>query len=220
MAGQAVSIAGLSHGYGSRTLFAVESLSLGEGESLAITGPSGCGKTTLLHLIAGLMAPRTGAIAVLNQEMSVLGEAARDRFRGQNIGILFQRHHLIPAITLAQNLALAMTLAGNTVDAARIDDLLRSLDLGARAHDKPATLSGGETLRACLARALVNRPRLLLADEPTSSLDDTNAVAAISLLQREASASGAALIVATHDARVRAAFPRHYEMAAQAGGRP
>lgn len=215
----AVDIASLSHGFGAQPLFSIEALKIAPGERLAVIGPSGCGKTTLLGLIAGLMKPRAGSIRVLGEDMAAMDEAARDRFRGAHIGILFQRHHLIAALTLQQNLALAMSLAGRPADTARIAALLAALDLASLAQQKPATLSGGEMLRACLARALVNRPRILLADEPTSSLDDARALAVIALLQREAAANGASLIVATHDARVRAQFDRVLDLG-QSGVRP
>lgn len=217
MAAPAIDIASLSHGFGARPLFAIDTLTIGAGEHLAVIGPSGCGKTTLLGLIAGLMKPRAGQVRVLGEDMTAMGEAARDRFRGAHIGILFQRHHLIPALTLQQNLALAQSLAGRPADSARMNALLVALELAPLANQKPATLSGGEMLRACLARALVNKPRILLADEPTSSLDDARARAVIALLQREAAANGATLIVATHDARVRAHFGRVLDLGADGG---
>lgn len=219
MRAPAVDIASLSHGFGAKPLFVIDELRIAQGERLAVIGPSGCGKTTLLGLIAGLMKPRAGRVCVHGEDMADMDEAARDQFRGAHIGILFQRHHLIAALTLQQNLALAMSLAGRPADPARIGALLAALDLAPLAHQKPATLSGGEMLRACLARALVNRPQLLLADEPTSSLDDARAQAVIALLQREATANDATLIVATHDARVRESFDRVLDLGAR-GGQP
>jgi putative ABC transport system ATP-binding protein len=179
-----------------------------------LLGPSGSGKSTLLHLIAGLQRPSRGVVRIDGAPISRWSEAARDRFRGRRIGIVFQRLHLVPALNLQQNLLLAQTCAGLPRDPQRVAELLAALDLAPLARARPHQLSGGQQQRAALARALVNRPALLLADEPTASLDDASAAAVLDLLTGEAARAGAALLVATHDARAKARFSERWELTA------
>lgn len=182
------------------------------GAQALLLGPSGSGKSTLLNLIAGLQRPTRGALRIEGAPISQWGEAQRDRFRGQRIGIVFQRLHLIPALTLLQNLLLAQTCAGGAPDRERARDLLAALGLDRLAQARPHQLSGGQQQRAALARALINRPALVLADEPTASLDDASATAVLDLLCSEAARAGAALLVATHDARAKARFTERWEL--------
>lgn len=179
-----------------------------------LLGPSGSGKSTLLHLIAGLQRPSRGVVRIDGAPISRWSEAARDRFRGRRIGIVFQRLHLVPALNLQQNLLLAQTCAGLPRDPQRVAQLLAALDLAPLARARPHQLSGGQQQRAALARALVNRPALLLADEPTASLDDASAAVVLDLLTGEAARAGAALLVATHDARAKARFSERWELTA------
>ena len=178
------------------------------GERWLLAGPSGSGKTTAIHLLAGVLKPSEGRVTVCGQDLAALGEAALDRFRGRHVGIVFQRLHLIGALDVRRNLALAQSLAGLPVDDARIDEVLERLALAGKAAARPAALSGGEAQRAAIARAVLNRPALLLADEPTASLDDANAARVLDLLFAEAQACGATLVVASHDARAAARFER------------
>lgn len=187
---------------------------LAAGAQALLLGPSGSGKSTLLHLAAGLQRPSRGELRVDGAPISRWGESARDRFRGRRIGIVFQRLHLIPALNLQQNLLLAQTCAGLPADRGRITELLAALGLESLATARPHQLSGGQQQRAALARALVNRPALLLADEPTASLDDDSAAAVLDLLIGEAARAGAALLVATHDERAKARFSERWELAA------
>jgi ABC-type lipoprotein export system ATPase subunit len=187
---------------------------LAAGEQALLLGPSGSGKSTLLHLIAGLQRPSRGELRIDGAPISRWSEARRDRFRGQRIGIVFQRLHLLPSLSLQQNLLLAQTCAGLPREPARVDALLAALGMATLASARPHQLSGGQQQRAALARALVNRPRLLLADEPTASLDDASAAAVLDLLTAEAACAGAALLVATHDARAKARFDRRWELCA------
>lgn len=187
---------------------------LAAGAQALLLGPSGSGKSTLLHLIAGLQRPTRGELRVDGAPISLWSESARDRFRGQRIGIVFQRLHLIPSLNLQQNLLMAQTCAGLPTNRGRISELLEALGLAALAAARPHQLSGGQQQRAALARALVNRPALLLADEPTASLDDDSAAAVLDLLIDEAARAGAALLVATHDARAKARFSERWELAA------
>ncbi len=172
------------------------------GEQWHIRGPSGCGKTTLLHLIAGLLTPQRGKVAVLGTDWGTLSGGKRDRMRGRHIGIVFQRHHLLPALTVKENLLLARSLAGLPRDSARVHQVLERLDLQHRAGARPETLSGGEAQRASLARAVINGPQLLLADEPTTALDDTRCGQVVALLRELAREHGATLLVASHDRRL------------------
>jgi ABC-type lipoprotein export system ATPase subunit len=187
---------------------------LAAGAQAVIHGPSGCGKSTLLHLVAGLQVPTGGAVWLEGQPISRWQEARRDRFRGRRIGLVFQRLHLLDALNVTDNLRLAQQCAGLPVDAARIRELLSHLDLAALADARPHALSGGQQQRVAVARALINRPALVLADEPTASLDDAQAAAVLDLLQHESAQQGSALLVATHDVRARARFTDHWALPA------
>jgi putative ABC transport system ATP-binding protein len=214
MTAPALQIEDLEHAYAGRVVLRLPGLALGAGESCAVLGPSGCGKTTLLHCIAGLLQPLRGRIVVAGQRLDALRDAARDRFRGRHLGIVFQGLHLLPALGVLDNLLLAQRLARVPVDAAAARSLLDRLDVGALASARPSMLSRGQAQRVAIARALVHRPRLMLADEPTSSLDDDNAQRAIALLREQAQAVGAALLVVTHDRRVRGALDRELRLEA------
>ncbi|MEX2240224.1 MAG: ATP-binding cassette domain-containing protein, partial [Burkholderiales bacterium] len=155
------------------------------------------GKSTLLHLIAGLLKPSEGTV-----------EAARP------VGIVPQKLHLIASLTVAENLLLAQYLAGARQEPARAAQVLASVGLAERAAARPRELSHGEAQRAAVARAVMNRPRLLLADEPTSNLDDAHCAAALDLLETQAAECGATLVVATHDARARPRFEKRLELGA------
>jgi putative ABC transport system ATP-binding protein len=182
------------------------------GERWLLSGPSGSGKTTAIHLLAGVLSPSEGRIVVCGQDLAALSGAALDRFRGRHVGIVFQRLHLIGALDVRRNLALARSLAGLPADEARIEEVLERLALSAKARSRPETLSGGEAQRLAIARAVLNRPALLLADEPTASLDDANAARVLDLLFAEAQSCGATLVVASHDARAAARFERRREL--------
>jgi len=177
-------------------------ISLREGERALILGPSGSGKTTLLSVLAGLLPPDQGRVFFDRQDFYALPGRARDHLRGANFGFVFQTLHLLPSLTLRQNIVLAADMAGIPADEARLRHLLDTLGLTHKAHRKPAALSQGEQQRGAIARAVLNRPKIILADEPTSALDDANAEAVMSLLTRQAEETGAALVVATHDSRI------------------
>jgi putative ABC transport system ATP-binding protein len=198
--------------YGGRTVVAVRSWAAATGQHSLILGPSGSGKSTLLHLIAGLLRPSRGRVVVAGQDLGALAPAELDAFRGRSIGIVLQRLHLIPALTVRDNLRLARTLAHLPPDAAQIDALIADLGLAALAGARPSRLSQGEAQRVAIARAVVNRPMLILADEPTSALDDANCTAVLALLRAQAEASGATLVVATHDARLKPHFGHRLEL--------
>ena len=176
------------------------------GESWLLLGNSGSGKTTLLHLLGGLRTPQKGDVFVDNTSLKSLNGSNLDRFRGQNIGIIFQQSHFVRALTVGENLALAQQLAGESVDQTRIQSLLDRLNIGHKLNAKTTSLSQGEQQRAAIARALVNRPAVILADEPTSALDDKNTQEVIQLLEEAAAEVNATLLVVTHDARLKARF--------------
>ena len=206
---------GLARAYGLRTVVAIPAWTVAAGEHSLILGPSGSGKSTLLHLIAGLLHPSHGRVLVAGQDLAKLTTAELDAFRGRMIGIVLQRLHLIPALTVRDNLRLARTLARLPPDPARIDSLLAKLGLAALAGVRPSRLSEGEAQRVAIARAVVNHPALILADEPTSALDDVNCQTVLALLRAQAEASGATLVIATHDARLKAHFGHRLELPAR-----
>lgn len=210
--GNVIDIDGLTFSYGARAVVDLAQFQLAAGESMAVIGSSGCGKTTLLHLLAGLLKPSAGQIRILGSDITQMAGAELDRFRGQNIGMVFQRLFLMPALTVHQNIALAQRLARQPLDEARISALLQQLDIADLSHRKPRMLSQGQAQRVAIARALVHSPALVLADEPTSALDDEHALQALGLLQETTAAVGASLLVVTHDQRVRGQLDHEFEM--------
>ena len=212
MSAPVLEIQSLWFAYRDREVLQLDRLALNAGETCTVLGPSGSGKTTLLHLIAGLLRPAQGFVAIGGQRLDSLSAAACDRFRGRQLGIVFQRLHLLPALTVLDNLLLAQRLARQPRDADSARDLLNALGIEALASRYPAALSQGQAQRVAIARALVHKPSLLLADEPTSSLDDDSAARAIELLRTQARAVGAALLVVTHDQRIRGALDREIRL--------
>ena len=197
----------LQHRYGRTAVLDLPLFAADQGEHHLILGRSGSGKTTLLHILAGLLRPTEGRVVVAGEELGALRGDALDRFRGRHVGIVFQQMHLLPTLTVEQNLLLAPYMAGLPQDADRAREVLRSLDVEEKAQAYPHALSVGQRQRVAIARAVMNRPRLLLADEPTSSLDDLRAKQVLSLLTQQARAHGATLVLATHDARITGDFP-------------
>jgi putative ABC transport system ATP-binding protein len=203
-----IDVSDLEAGYAGRTVVNIPALSIGVGENTLLLGPSGSGKTTLLNLLAALTVPTRGRVVIDGQAIGTMRAAARDQFRGSRIGLVMQRLHLMSALTVEQNLTLAMRLAGQAPDAARARALLTTLGVGDKSQVFPHRLSQGEAQRVAIARAVIHRPILVLADEPTSALDDANCEAAIELLLTHAREHGATLVVATHDARLKPHFSR------------
>lgn len=177
-----------------------------QGSHWLVLGESGCGKTTLLHLLGGLRKPSSGKIVVQNEDISSLSGEALDHFRGQNIGIIFQQSHLIKALTVEENLLTAQYLAGMKQDKEKIKNILTKLNLDDKMTSKPKNLSLGEQQRVAIARALINDPVLILADEPTSSLDDKNCREVVKLLLEQSQNFEATLLIVTHDGRLKELF--------------
>ena len=203
--GPLLSAAGLAKGFGAGDarveVFRRVSLDVLPGDVLAVTGPSGCGKSTLLHLFAGLEEPDAGTVEVAGSPWGGLSPERKAALRGEMIGFVFQFHHLLPELTAAENVALPLFLAGVAPEAARAAarEILGRVGLSGRAGAFPRTLSGGERQRVAIARAVVRRPRLLLCDEPTGSLDTAHAADVFELLLEVAKERAGAVVVVTHD---------------------
>jgi ABC-type lipoprotein export system ATPase subunit len=205
----------LEYSYDSRTRLQFPDLDLQKDQHWLLLGQSGSGKTTLLHLLAGLMRPTHGHIFVDGVDMVRLPANKLDDFRGRHIGLVFQRPHFIRAISAEENLMVARQFAGLPPDKHRVHELLERLGIAYKAKSKPNRLSQGEQQRLAIARALINKPSLILADEPTSALDDTNCEEVINLLEEQAGQEKATLLVVTHDQRLKDRFPRQVHLQPQ-----
>lgn len=183
-----------------------------QGEQVLILGSSGSGKTTLLHLLAGLLKPDEGKIMVGDENLASLPSTKLDMYRGRNIGLVFQKPHLLNSLTLEQNLLLAQYMAGLKQDHQRVHIVIEALGLAHRKKALVHTLSRGEAQRASIARAVLNTPQVILADEPTSSLDDENCEKVLTILKDQAQTYQATLVIATHDKRVKDIINKHYIM--------
>lgn len=181
--------------------------SLAAGERFLILGPSGSGKTSLLFILAGLLKPSSGQVLFDGRVLP-----RKEEERAQNFGFVFQNVHLIGHLTVAQNIALSFSGARKPKDSARIETLIRALDLEGYANRRAQDLSHGQAQRVDIARSLAHSPRVIFADEPTSALDDRNTERVMDVLSAQAKACGAALIVCTHDARIKPLFSRHMEL--------
>jgi putative ABC transport system ATP-binding protein len=171
-----------------------------DGARVAIVGPSGSGKTTLLGLLAGLDTPTSGEVLLDGDNISILGEDARARIRGEKVGFVFQSFQLIPSLSALENVQVPLELRGERDARARANDLLARVGLTGRGHHLPAQLSGGEQQRVAIARAFVNQPRLLFADEPTGNLDAATGQRIIELLESLNRDAGTTIVLVTHDA--------------------
>lgn len=202
----------LHYTYPNGPSFAFPDVKVAREEVLLILGRSGSGKTTLLHLLAGLMAPTSGIVSIDSTALSSLSGSKMDGFRGRHIGLVFQQPLFIRSVNVMHNLQLARTLAGLEADETRATQLLEELGMADRASQLPQSLSIGERQRVSIARALMTSPGLLLADEPTSALDDDNCNRVAELLQSAATRHGAALVIVTHDRRLKDRFTNTVEL--------
>lgn len=174
-------------------------LNIGSGEAIGLIGPSGSGKSTLLMVMAGLERADAGAVTVAGEELTRLDEDALARFRGRNVGIVFQSFHLIPTMTALENVAVPLELAGVADANERAEAELAGVGLGKRIHHYPAQLSGGEQQRVAVARALAPHPAILVADEPTGNLDEDTGKQIVDLLFAGHEKRGTTLVLVTHD---------------------
>ncbi len=189
------------------TVLNVERFTIGAGEQVVLLGESGGGKTTLLHCIAGIMQPTSGVIKLDNIELTRLSESGRDRVRAARIGYVFQSFNLLPGFSALENVRLGMTFSGRH-DLARAKHLLERVGLGQRLGHKPSQLSVGQQQRVAVARALANRPKLLLADEPTANIDPQNQQVIIDLIRQTCQEENVALLMVTHSMQVADQFKR------------
>ena len=201
----------LKFSYDGKKYFDFPDINLDSGENLLIIGNSGIGKTTLLHLLAGILKPESGSINISGTDISKFSDTELDKYRGDNIGIVFQKPHFISSLTINENLKLAQYLSRSKTsgDAKKV---LESLNIKDKYQQKPNQLSEGEKQRASIALALINSPSLILADEPTSSLDDFNCDNVIKLLKKQAKDHKAQLVVITHDARLKKHFKNNLNL--------
>lgn len=193
----------IAYKYSDGPRFVFPDINCASKEQLLVLGQSGVGKSTLLHLLGGLMKPTSGRIVIDNQDITTLSGQRMDTFRGNHIGIIFQQNHFIAALSVLDNMLLAQSLSGNTKDKKKCLSLLDRLNIIDKAYKNTNSLSQGERQRVAIARSMVNAPKVILADEPTSALDDDNCDEVIQLLSEQAADENAALIIVTHDGRLK-----------------
>ena len=208
-------LSGVLHRYGAVPAVEVPEWRAAAGDAWLLAGQSGSGKSTLLHILAGLTRPTVGSVTVNGTDITALSESARDRWRGRNVGLVPQRLHLVGALDVRDNLRLAQTLAGLRVDDDRVTALLEAVGVIELSRRLPSQLSQGQAQRVAIARSVINRPALVLADEPTANLDDAHAAQALELLRGQAIEARATLVVASHDARVRSLLPNLFALPAR-----
>ncbi len=200
----------LEFSYDNNFIFKFPNINLKSTENLLILGNSGIGKSTLLHNLAGILRPRSGIIKIFNNDISKFSEYELDKFRGENIGIIFQKPHFVNSLTVGENLELAQFLGSNKRGDIKL--ILESLKILDKINKKPKELSHGEKQRVSIAIAIINSPKLILADEPTSSLDDSNCANVINILKEQALKYAAQLVVITHDSRLKKHFKKSLEL--------
>lgn len=201
-----ISATNLTFSYSSQKNFNFPDITCADSETLLILGQSGKGKTTLLHLLALLLKPTSGSVLIDNKNTTNSAPSAVVKERAKNIGIIYQKAHFVSSLTVKDNLYLSNYLAGESLNKRKVDYLADHLGFTEHLNKKPSQLSQGEQQRVSIARALMNTPRVILADEPTSSLDDANCYKVIDLLRTESVAIGASLLVVTHDQRLKDVF--------------
>lgn len=207
-----IEVSSLWYGYTSDVTLRFPDLHIEKGAACLLLGSSGGGKTTFLHLLGGLLKVQHGTVTVAGQDLGTLPESARDKFRGRNIGFIFQRNYLISALSVTENLSLARYLAGLPPDGQRVAEVLDRLGLAGKRHANIRELSQGEAQRVAIARAVLNKPAVILADEPTSALDDDNCHRVIRLLLDISLAHASTLVIATHDQRLKSVIPLHVQI--------
>ncbi len=190
----------------------IPSFHIDAGELVALEGQSGSGKSTLLNVISGISRPDSGHVLISGLDIVKLAESQRDRLRADRVGLIFQQFNLLPGFTALENVLVAMSFGSAVADKVRAESLLESVGLADRLHHKPAALSIGQQQRVAVARALANRPRILLADEPTASIDPAHQQQVIDLLQTTCQDENVALLVVTHAPEIAKQFPIRYRL--------
>ncbi len=208
---EVLKVGGVSVRYKNGERLSFNSFSVAQQENCLLLGNSGSGKTSLLHAIAGLL-PYKGHISIDGTTLSELSSRQLDKFRGKNIGLVFQKAHLLPSLNVWQNLLLAPFAADVPAENHRIKDKVKQLGIADLTKRYPHQLSQGQAQRVCIARAVLNNPKLLLADEPTASLDDTATQQVIELLIEAAQQNEAALLIVTHDKRLKEIIPKQINL--------
>ena len=202
----------LSFSYNSSHIFTFPDILLQQGEDLLILGDSGVGKTTLIQILSGLLSPQSGFVEMNGTRFQNLSSKSLDQFRGSHIGMVFQKSHFVRNLSILDNLLLSLYLSNKLQDKKRAIHLLQEIGLAGKLNNMPDELSQGEQQRAAIATALIKKPDLILADEPTSSLDDNNCQKIITLLKEQASLTNAKLIIITHDQRLKDQFNTSIEL--------
>jgi len=201
-----LSVKNLSYSYDGKSTIAFPDFDVNQGETLLVLGESGKGKTTLLHLLGGIISPQKGEIHLKGKNFGALKGAQLDKFRADQIGIVFQQAHFIRSINVMDNLKFVQKLSGDKVDEAFLSSLIEKVGLSHRATHDTNQLSQGERQRLNILRAVITKPALILADEPTSALDDSNCDKVMNLLHELTEEVNAALIIVTHDNRLKEKF--------------
>ncbi|MBB2150719.1 ABC transporter ATP-binding protein [Pedobacter gandavensis] len=207
-----ISLKSVAHRYDQQQDIRFEDWQIDAGSQWLLLGASGSGKSTLLHILTGILKPTQGSVSIKGTSIYDLSSKELDQFRGRNIGIVFQRPHLIKSLSISENLVIAQSFAKLPTDLKRVNEVLDALGISHKKNAYPDQLSQGQLQRVSIARAVINKPALLIADEPTSSLDDNNAAVVLDLLMQQSGANQATLLVATHDKRVKDAFKHTYEL--------
>ena len=202
----------LSFSYDGSHIFTFPDILLQQGEDLLILGDSGVGKTTLIQILSGLLSPQSGFVEMNGTRFQNLSSKSLDQFRGSHIGMVFQKSHFVRNLSILDNLLLSLYLSNKLQDKKRAIHLLQEIGLADKLNNMPDELSQGEQQRAAIATALIKTPDLILADEPTSSLDDNNCQKIITLLKEQASLTNAKLIIITHDQRLKDQFNTSIEL--------
>jgi putative ABC transport system ATP-binding protein len=205
-----IAIKSVAHSYARQKKLRFKDWDINRGEQWLLLGDSGSGKSTLLNILTGILEPQQGEVLINQTNLYKLPGRKRDSFRGQNIGMIFQTPHLVKSLTVKENLLIAQSFARLREDVKRIEEVLSSLGIEDKKNSYPHELSQGQLQRVSIARAVINKPALLVADEPTSSLDDRNTAAVLELLIRQSKLTNSTLVVATHDKRVKDQFTNEY----------
>jgi len=202
----------LSYSYQDGQQFQFPDININKGEHLVILGPSGVGKTTLLYLMSGLLPPLQGSVSIDGTELNSLKRHKLDHFRGENIGLVFQDYQFITSLSVLENLRLRQNSPKKQGDRQRLNELIERLGITDQSDKKVKNLSQGQQQRLSIALGLIHKPKIILADEPTSNLDDANCNKVIELLKEEATICGSSLVIITHDFRIKSHFQNQIEL--------